>query len=142
MALPIVPPQLLGQRIFGDVPSFIAVQFTSSDIPSEIDSWLSLSPGTTQYGGAPGGRCWGFSGVFIEQHAADVYADIAIIQSYAGRCGALGLATGFSWPGDYKLWTNCRYVPEELSVGPVIASPGNQYRAAYVLVMRQVSRET
>ncbi len=136
--LPTTPPQLFGQRIFGDLPSFSSVLFTL-DVPSQIDSWLSLTPGTTIYGTAPGGRTWGFEGVFIEKYPDDVRNDIAILQGFAGCCGALGLSTGFAWPGDYRLYRNCRYVSDELAIGTILPSPGTQYRAGYRLVMRQVS---
>jgi hypothetical protein len=133
-------PLFSGQPIFGDKTQFMAVQFLV-DVPKQIDMWLGLAAGTTQYGAPSGGRCWGIQGTLIDVSPDMVSADQAMLLAFIGQNATLGLPTGFAWPGDYYQYHNCRYVASEIKLGTIMHSPGNQWQSSYRLIIRQTSNQ-
>jgi hypothetical protein len=132
------PPQFCGQNIFGDPEQFVATLFYI-DPPTQIDQWLGLTPGTTQYGNSAGGRCWGLSGVWVGATPYEVQSDQFMLTNFAGASGGLGLPTGIAWPFNYYLYKNSRFMKSEIQLNTIIPSPGAQFQSIFKLVVRQIS---
>ena len=107
-------PLFDGQPIFGDLPSLQITQLAQGRA-QDVDAFLGLSPGTTQYGADPsGGKLWGISGALIAPSSAAVSALEATLLSFAGGTAAFGRPTGLRFPGDYVLEPHyCHFVTGE-----------------------------
>jgi hypothetical protein len=147
-------PTFAGQAIFGDEFSFFAAPLAAQN-PAGVDAWLSLSPGTTQYGPPPGGQLWGLSGTLIGSSSGAVGALQATLASFAGTPGV------FLWPtADPANPTvnepNCYFSAAEIvyALGGIINvggtyvihddgttdTIGGQWQVGYTMILRQLAQ--
>jgi hypothetical protein len=134
-------PTFDGQPIFGPLANFTVAKLPFGTA-LEIDSFLGLTPGTTQYGadGGPGGRLWGITGQFIEATSEAVSADQATLLSFVGITARLGIPTYDVFPSDYQFVPKCYFVATDYapSGAGIVSAPGGTYSLSYSLVIREI----
>ena len=142
--LPAIDATFMGAAIFGNADSFQAPElgFPEPGIPDPlpvIDSFLSLPPGTTVFGAAPGGRIWLCSGVMIDDTTDGIILQKNTMLSFAEMSGPFGRPTGVTWPMNFMTWKNSRFRLAETQFDPTVAYAGNRYSANFRTVMRSIS---
>lgn len=136
-------PTLDGLSLFGDPAQFTALPLAGS--AADVDAWLGLTVGTTQYGPNTSGAAFAVSGVLLDTSSAAVLADqIALTAATALRGVDFGRPTGSPWPPVYLVHTGCWIEPGELvfSAGGITSVGNGLYQLPYRAVVRQAGTST
>jgi hypothetical protein len=130
-------PLFSGQAVFGDPNQFVAAVFTGS--AADEDSFLGLTPGTTQYGPCePPGGAIAITGVLTGPDVPTIQAAQQTLSALSLMGGSLLVPTGLS-RGGWDIWTGCWFSPTDLaySSAGIVAAQASGYQLAYSLIVRR-----
>jgi hypothetical protein len=138
---PPLAPTFAGLVLFGDQPSFSAVQMGGP--ATSVDTFLGLTSGTTPYGFMAGSRGWGITGAFITSSADGCTTAAAALAAMAGITSVLQLPAN-NGPIASLNWArhnNCCMQPTEFITNPdgPVSSEGGNYTLTYNAVFRQTT---
>jgi hypothetical protein len=141
--VPTEPPQptFNGLPIFGDQPSFSAAPMGGP--ATSVDTFLSLTPGTTQYGFSAGSHGWGITGAFITTSPDACNTAAAALAAQAGITSTLQLPSN-NGPIATLNWArhnNCSLQLSELVTNPAgpTSIAGGNYSLTYNALFRQTT---
>lgn len=122
-----------GIAIFGD-PNQLTVQVLAGSAAS-IDSYLSLSPGTTTYGATASGMLIGVSGVLTGTTSAAANAAIANLESFEMVTAAFVLPPGTKLPGGTPGVSGAYFSSGDIVTG-IVSGSGTTFSATFSVVFR------
>jgi hypothetical protein len=132
-----------GQPIFGPVGTVSTANF--SPTVAEVDAFLGLIPGTTQYADTP---MYAVTGTLTGPDLLAVEAVQWRLLSFASsgpvpRTAPFSRDNGLPWPGGYEVDPSCYFLPHELVFNPAgISGPvAGVYSVSYSLVIRRVNAD-
>jgi hypothetical protein len=123
-----------GQPVFGNESSLVA-KFLSGPSAAGIDSFLSLTPGTTKFGANDTGKLIGVSGQFTGVTSAAVSALSAVLTGYAGIAGSFVLSPGTTMSGEVNGVPAAYFTSTDIVLGSVTGS-GSAWAQTFSLVLR------
>lgn len=123
-----------GQPLFGNESNLVA-NFLPGPSAAGIDTYLSLSPGTTKFGASDSGKLIGVSGSFTGTTSAAVSAESAALTAFAGISGSFVLSPGTVMTGGVNGVLAAYFTSTDVVLGSVTGS-GSSWAQTYILVLR------